>query len=57
MIYVLLMTLQSSHREGGIAMHSIEFNDEMAAHDAGRKWQDSLRHQPLGGSYVVVVKP
>lgn len=38
-------------------MHSIEFNDEMAAHDAGRKWQDSLRHQSVGGSYVVVVKP
>jgi hypothetical protein len=57
MIYVLIMTLQSSHREGGIAMHSIEFSDQTAACNAGYKWQESMRNHSVGASYIVVEKP
>jgi hypothetical protein len=57
MIYVLIMTIQSSHRDGGLAMHSIEFSDFKGACDAGYKWQESLRNHSVGSSYVVVEKP
>ncbi len=57
MIYVLIMTIQSSHVNGGLAMHSIEFSDFKGACDAGYKWQESLRNHSVGASYVVVEKP
>ncbi len=57
MIYVLIMTIQSSHYQGGLAMHSIEFNDFKGACDAGYQWQESLRNHSVCASYVVVKKP
>jgi hypothetical protein len=57
MIYVLIMTIQSSHVDGGLAMHSIEFSDFNGAYNAGEKWRESLRNHSVGASYVVVEKP
>lgn len=56
-MFTLILTIQSSHKDGGIAMHSIDFNDVNGAYNAGEKWRESLRHQSVIASYVVVEKP
>ncbi len=57
MIYVLIMTIQSTHVDGGLSMHSIDFRDQNGANVAGQKWKDSLKNQRINASYVVVEKP
>jgi hypothetical protein len=57
MIYVLIMTIQSTHVDGGLAIHSIDFVDKNAANVAGRQWKDSLQNQRINANYVVVEKP
>ena len=56
-MYTLILTVQSSHKDGGVSIHSIDFNDEKGACQAGYEWQDSLRYEPLKVNYVVVEKP
>jgi hypothetical protein len=51
------MTIQSTHVDGGLAIHSIDFVDKNAANVAGRQWKDSLQNQRINANYVVVEKP
>ena len=56
-MYTLILTIQSTHVDGGLAIHSIEFRDQNGANVAGQNWKDSLKNQRINASYVVVEKP
>jgi hypothetical protein len=57
MKYVLIMTAYYSY-QGGVAIHSIKFNDEAAAYAAGDKWRNAYQtHTQIYCTYVVVEMP
>ena len=48
----------STHKDGGVSLHSIEFNDEIAAYEAGRKWLDTyLVKNSMNADFIVVESP
>ena len=57
MKYILILTATSTHKDGGITIHSIEFNDEDCAYDAGRKWYDRILVKNLNADFIVVRNP
>lgn len=54
MKYVLIMT--ASYYNVGLSVHSIEFNDEIAAHAAGQKWYENV-NRSVNAYYTVVESP
>ena len=55
MKYILILTAMSTHMDGGLSIHSIEFNDEIAAYEAGRKWLETrLVKNSMNADFIVV---
>lgn len=58
MKYILILTAMSTNRDGGVSIHSIEFNVEAHAHEAGRKWLGTyLVKNSMNADFIVVESP
>lgn len=54
MKYILILT--AIYYKVGLSIHSIEFNDEIAANKAGQKWYEKVKNA-ANAYYVVVESP